>query len=160
MRIGIPAAGLGSRFLPLTRAVPKELLLLGDWPLIHHALLEAESAGFDSAIIVISPMKRAIRTYFETAPELEAELAEQGNLDGLARLLEAQAIARRMRITFIEQWTRGPGEAGFLNRALTGGDRLPRPLPPDVVPPLAHWGGPQAPPPGTRGPPPPGAGGA
>src|SRR3989442_2375676 len=136
MRIGIPAAGLGSRFLPLTRAVPKELLLLGDWPLIHHALLEAEGAGFDSAIIVISPMKRAIRTYFETAPELERELAEQGNLDGLARLLEAQAIAQRMQITFIEQWTRGPGEAGFLSPRLPRGGRLSLLLPPDLVPTL------------------------
>src|SRR5436305_870425 len=99
MRIVIPSAGLGSRFLPLTRAVPKELLLLGEWPLIHHALLEAEGAGFDSAIIVISPMKRAIRTYFEPAPELERDLAEQGNLAALARLLETQSIARRMKLT-------------------------------------------------------------
>src|SRR3989442_15482099 len=145
MRIGIPAAGLGSRFLPLTRAVPKELLLLGELPLIHHALLEAEGAGFDSAIIVISPMKRAIRTYFESAPELERELAEQGNLDGLARLLEAQAIARRMQLAFIEQWTRGPGEAVFLSRALPGEDRFALPLPPDVVPRVAHLrGGPNA----------------
>ncbi len=139
MRIVIPAAGLGSRFLPLTRAVPKELLLLGDWPLIHHALLEAEGAGFDSAIIVISPMKRAIRTYFEAAPELERELAEQGNLDGLARLLEAQSIARRMQITFIEQWTRGPGEAVLLSRALTGEDNFAVLLPDDVVPSVDHW---------------------
>ncbi|TMD84670.1 MAG: hypothetical protein E6I74_02255 [Chloroflexi bacterium] len=63
MRIVIPSAGLGSRFLPLTRAVPKELLLLGEWPLIPHALLEAEGAGFESAIVVISPMKQAIRTW-------------------------------------------------------------------------------------------------
>jgi len=139
MRIVIPAAGLGSRFLPLTRAVPKELLLLGDWPLIHHALLEAEGAGFDAAIIVISPMKRAIRTYFEAAPELERELAEQGNLDGLARLLEAQSLARRMQVTFIEQWTRGPGEAVLLSRALTGEDNFAVLLPDDVVPSTGHW---------------------
>ena len=139
MRIVIPAAGLGSRFLPLTRAVPKELLLLGDWPLIHHALLEAEGAGFDSAIIVISPMKRAIRTYFEAAPELERELTEQGNLEALARLQEAQMIARRMRITFIEQWTRGPGEAVLLSHALTGEDRFAVLLPDDVVPSVDHW---------------------
>ena len=139
MRIVIPSAGLGSRFLPLTRAVPKELLLLGEWPLIHHALLEAEGAGFESAIVVISPMKQAIRTYFEPAPELERELAEQGNLAALARLLEAQAIARRMNLTFIEQWTRGPGEAVLLSRELTGEDTFAVLLPDDVVPSVDHW---------------------
>ena len=139
MRIVIPSAGLGSRFLPLTRAVPKELLLLGEWPLIHHALLEAEGAGFESAIVVISPMKQAIRTYFEPAPELERELAEQGNLAALARLLEAQAIARRMNLTFIEQWTRGPGEAVLLSRELTGEDTFAVLLPDDVVPSVGHW---------------------
>jgi len=139
MRIVIPSAGLGSRFLPLTRAVPKELLLLGEWPLIHHALLEAEGAGFESAIIVISPMKQAIRTYFEPAPELERELAEQGNLAALARLLEAQAIARRMKLVFIEQWTRGPGQAVLLSRELTGEETFAVLLPDDVVPSVDHW---------------------
>src|SRR5439155_15304608 len=152
MRIVIAAAGLGSRFLPLTREVPKELLLLGDWPLIHHALLEAEGAGFDAAIIVISPMKRAIRTYFEAAPELERELAEQGNLDGLARLLEAQSLARRMQVTFIEQWTRGPGEAVLLSRALTGEDNFAVLLPDDVVPSTGHWRALRPPPTQTRAP--------
>jgi UTP--glucose-1-phosphate uridylyltransferase len=139
MRIVIPSAGLGSRFLPLTRAVPKELLPLGEWPLIHHALLEAEGAGFDSAIIVISPMKRAIRTYFEPAPELERELAEQGNLAALARLREVQSIARRMKIAFIEHWTRGPGQAVLLSRELTGEDTFAVLLPDDVVPSVDHW---------------------
>ena len=50
MRVVIPAAGLGTRFLPLTRAIPKELLPLGEWPVIHHALVEAETAGFSQAI--------------------------------------------------------------------------------------------------------------
>src|SRR5437016_9439172 len=154
MRIVIPSAGLGSRFLPLTRAVPKELLLLGEWPLIHHALLEAAGAGFDSAIVVISPMKQAIRTYFEPAPELERELAEQGNLAALARLLEAQAIARRMNLTFIEQWTRGPGEAVLLSRELTGEDTFAVLLPDDVVPSTGHWRALRAPAPPTGAPPP------
>ena len=139
MRIVIPSAGLGSRFLPLTRAVPKELLLLGEWPLIHHALLEAEGAGFDSAIVVISPNKQAIRTYFEPAPQLERELAEQGNLAALARLLETQSIARRMQLTFIEQWTRGPGQAVLLSHELTGEDTFAVLLPDDVVPSVDHW---------------------
>src|SRR5438105_9402645 len=84
-------------------------------------------------------MKQAIRTYFEPAPELERELAEQGNLAALARLLEAQAIARRMNLTFIEQWTRGPGEAVLLSRELTREDTFAVLLPDDVVPSVEHW---------------------
>src|SRR5207302_3322633 len=61
----IPAAGLGARFLPLSRVVPKELLPLGNRPLIHHAVLEAERAGLGPVTIVTSPSKRAIRSYFE-----------------------------------------------------------------------------------------------
>src|SRR5207237_7677250 len=71
--------------------------------------------------------------------ELERELAEQGNLAALARLLEAQAIARRMNLTFIEQWTRGPGEAVLLSRELTGEDTFAVLLPDDVVPSVDHW---------------------
>jgi UTP--glucose-1-phosphate uridylyltransferase len=139
MRVVIPAAGLGTRFLPLTRAIPKELLLLGEWPVIHHALMEAERAGFESAIIVISPAKRAIRTYFEPAPELERELAERGNRDGLERLWAAQSIAQRMKVVFVEAWTRGPGQAVLLSHGLTGEETFAVLLPDDVVPGVAHW---------------------
>jgi UTP--glucose-1-phosphate uridylyltransferase len=139
MRIVIPAAGLGTRFLPLTRAIPKELLPLGEWPVIHHALVEAETAGFSQAIIVISPWKQAIRTYFEAAPELERELEAQHNHEGLARLHEAQSIAQRMQLIFIEQWTRGPGEAVLLSQELTGEQEFAVLLPDDVVPTVAHW---------------------
>ena len=139
MRVVIPAAGLGTRFLPLTRAVPKELLLLGAWPLIHHALMESERAGFDSAIIVISPAKQAIRTYFEPAPWLERELDGHGDRDGRERLRAVQSIARRMKVVFIEAWTRGPGEALLLSRELTGEDTFGVLLPDDVVPGVDHW---------------------
>src|SRR5438105_15685381 len=88
MRIVIPGPGLGTRFLPLRRASPKEMLPLGELPVIHHALIEAETAGFDRAIIVISPWKHAMQTYFEAAPDLERELEAQHNHDGLARLHE------------------------------------------------------------------------
>src|SRR5579864_99055 len=139
MRAVIPAAGLGTRFLPLSRAIPKELLPLGELPVIHHALMEAERAGFQHAIIVISPMKRAIRTYFEAAPELEHELELAGNQAGLAKLHEAQAIAQRMQLLFIEAWTRGPGQAVLLSREATGEQEFGVLLPDDVVPTIDHW---------------------
>jgi UTP--glucose-1-phosphate uridylyltransferase len=139
MRAVIPAAGLGTRFLPLSRAIPKELLPLGELPVIHHALREAERAGFEQAIIVISPVKRAIRTYFEAAPDLEQELERAGNREGLSRLHEAQAIARRLEVIFIEAWTRGPGQAVLLSHSATGDDSFAVLLPDDVVPGVEHW---------------------
>ena len=139
MRIVIPAAGLGTRFLPLTRAIPKELLPLGDWPVIHHGLMEAERAGFDGAVIVISPWKRAIRTYFEPAPQLERQLERAGNHEGLERLHAAQSIAERMRLLFIEAWTRGPGQAALLAREATGDQEFGVLLPDDVVPTVGLW---------------------
>jgi UTP--glucose-1-phosphate uridylyltransferase len=139
MRAVIPAAGLGTRFLPMSRAIPKEMLPLGEWPVIHHALIEAEAAGFRQAIIVISPAKRAIRTYFEAAPELERELDAAGNWVGLRKLHEAQSIASRMQLSFIEAWTRGPGEAVLLSRDATGEQEFAVLLPDDVVPSVDHW---------------------
>lgn len=139
MRAVIPAAGLGTRFLPLTRAIPKELLPLGEWPVIHHTLIETERAGFEQAIIIISPAKRAIRDYFEPAPELERELERTRNRDGLDRLYEAQSIARRMQVMFIEAWTRGPGQAVLLAREATGDDVFAVLLPDDVIPTVEHW---------------------
>lgn len=68
MRLVIPAAGRGSRFLPLGLGVPKEMLPLGDRPLIDHAVREGAAAGFDSAVIVVAPGKEVIEEYFAANP--------------------------------------------------------------------------------------------
>jgi hypothetical protein len=65
VNVVIPAAGLGVRFRPLSRIMPKELLPMGGKPLIHHALEEADRAGFEQAVVVLSPTKSSIREYFE-----------------------------------------------------------------------------------------------
>src|SRR5436305_15171067 len=91
----IPAAGRGSRFLPVSRVVAKELLPLGCKPLIHHALDEVERAGFTSATIVTSPGKAALRAYFDPDPVLERALGDR-DPEALARLREAAAIAVRL----------------------------------------------------------------
>ena len=85
MRVVIPAAGLGRRFEPLSRVVPKELLLLGDRPLLHHALDEAARAGFEAAVLVVSPSKESlIRRYCEEAElPLPVEFAIQPVMAGL-----------------------------------------------------------------------------
>src|ERR1700737_467290 len=63
MKVIIPAAGLGTRFAPMQLSIPKELLPLGGSPLIGHALAEAARAGFESAIVVVSPTKHQLRDY-------------------------------------------------------------------------------------------------
>jgi UTP--glucose-1-phosphate uridylyltransferase len=83
MNAVIPAGGLGTRFAPLSRFVPKELFLLGDRPLIHHALDEAASSGFETAVVVVSPAKIALRRYLqEVTTPLQVEVVDQPEAAG------------------------------------------------------------------------------
>jgi UTP--glucose-1-phosphate uridylyltransferase len=140
MKVVIPAAGLATRFLPLSRVLPKELLPLGDKPLIHHALLEAELGGFDSAVVVISKRKSAIRAYFERDPWLERLLAARGEKAAVERLQEAAALAIRMDLKFIDQpEPLGLGDAVLRCRREAGPGPYAVLLPDDVVPAGDHW---------------------
>jgi UTP--glucose-1-phosphate uridylyltransferase len=77
----VPAAGLGTRFLPTTKAVPKELLPVVDTPAIELVAAEAAKAGADRMVIVTSADKEAVADYFKPAPELEATLEQRGKQD-------------------------------------------------------------------------------
>ena len=79
-----PVAGLGTRFLPATKAMPKEMLPIVDKPLIQYAVEEAIEAGIDQLIFVTGRNKRAIEDHFDTAYELENELAARGKAELLA----------------------------------------------------------------------------
>ena len=79
-----PVAGLGTRFLPATKANPKEMLPIVDKPLIQYAVEEAISAGVTQLIFVTSSSKRAIEDHFDTSYELESKLEERGKFDVLA----------------------------------------------------------------------------
>lgn len=81
-----PVAGLGTRFLPATKAVPKEMLPVVDRPLIQYAVEEAVAAGVETLIFVTNRSKHAIYDHFERAPEMEAKLEAKGKLDLLARM--------------------------------------------------------------------------
>jgi|TARA_B110000977_G_scaffold87810_1_gene116783 UTP--glucose-1-phosphate uridylyltransferase len=81
-----PVAGLGTRFLPATKANPKEMLPIVDKPLIQYAAEEAVDAGIDTLIFIIGRNKRAIPDHFDKAYELEAELEASGKLDRLAEV--------------------------------------------------------------------------
>lgn len=81
-----PVAGLGTRFLPATKSIPKEMLPIVDKPLIQYAVEEALEAGIDTLIFVTSRKKHAISDHFDTAFELETRLADAGKEELLARI--------------------------------------------------------------------------
>lgn len=96
----IPAAGMGTRFLPATKAVPKELLPILDTPALQLIIDEAVGAGIDRVVVVTSHAKPAIERYFDDAPHVVAKLRSTGR-DHLAARLEA--IGRDVRIIFAYQ---------------------------------------------------------
>jgi UTP--glucose-1-phosphate uridylyltransferase len=83
-----PVAGLGTRFLPATKSIPKEMLPIVDKPLIQYAVEEALEAGIDTLIFVTSRKKHAISDHFDTSFELETRLADAGKAELLARITE------------------------------------------------------------------------
>ncbi|MEV0088010.1 UTP--glucose-1-phosphate uridylyltransferase [Saccharopolyspora sp. NPDC050642] len=88
----VPAAGLGTRFLPTTKAVPKELLPVVDTPGIELVAAEAAEAGAQRLVIVTSPEKRAVAEYFRPQPELEQTLKDRGKDELLAKVRRGPAL--------------------------------------------------------------------
>jgi UTP--glucose-1-phosphate uridylyltransferase len=84
-----PVAGLGTRFLPATKAMPKEMLPVVDKPLIQYAVEEAAAAGIEQMIFVTGRNKRAIEDHFDRAPELEQQLAASGKRELMDALMSA-----------------------------------------------------------------------
>src|SRR5690606_31830955 len=82
----IPAAGLGTRFIPATKAMPKEMLPILDKPTIQYIVEEAARAGIEDIIIVTGKHKRAIEDHFDIQKELETTLYEKGKLELLDRV--------------------------------------------------------------------------
>ncbi len=99
----IPAAGLGTRFLPVTKAVPKEMLPIAGKPLIQYAVEEAAASGLETVILVLGRGKRLIAEYFHENPALEDLLVQQG------RETEAEALRRLTRLVEIRTvWQDSP----------------------------------------------------
>lgn len=95
-----PAAGLGTRFLPATKAQPKEMLTLIDKPLIQYGIEEVVKSGVDNVIIVTSKGKNSIEDYFDYNRELEMFLEEKGNYEALR---EVQRISDLIKIFYVRQ---------------------------------------------------------
>ncbi|MGH3829483.1 MAG: UTP--glucose-1-phosphate uridylyltransferase [Pseudonocardiaceae bacterium] len=90
----VPAAGLGTRFLPTTKTVPKELLPVLDTPAIEYVAAEAARAGADRLVLVVSPGKESVAAHFDANPDLEAELRAQGKDALLAKVRRAPGLIR------------------------------------------------------------------
>ncbi len=90
----IPAAGYGTRFLPISKAVPKEMLPLVDKPVIQYVVEEAVASGIEDILIIISRSKRSIEEHFHPAFDLEAELSAKSREADLADLRRMQSMAR------------------------------------------------------------------
>jgi len=96
-----PVAGLGTRFLPATKSIPKEMLPIVDRPIIQYAVDEAIEAGCDTLIFVTGRSKRAVEDYFDRAPELEAELEAKGKTEALE--LVRNIIPPHVKVLFVRQ---------------------------------------------------------
>lgn len=116
-----PVAGLGTRFLPATKAMPKEMLPIIDKPLIHYAVEEAKAAGIEQFFFVTSRQKSAIDDHFDRAVELEAALRERGKTE-LLEELEAH-MPEPGQIAYTRQQTPlGLGHAVWCARSLVGNE--------------------------------------
>ena len=89
----IPAAGLGTRFLPATKATPKEMLPVVDKPAIQYVVEEAVTAGLDDVLLIIGRGKRSIEDHFDRAYELEEALAAKDDMDRLGQVRESSELA-------------------------------------------------------------------
>ena len=126
----IPAAGLGTRFLPATKAMPKEMLPILDKPIIQYIVEEAIAAGIEDIIIVTGKGKRAIEDHFDNAIELENVLIERNKLD----LLEKVQASSKVDIHFIRQKEpKGLGHAIWCARKFIGNEPFAVLLGDDIV---------------------------
>src|ERR671915_234866 len=127
----IPAAGLGTRFLPATKASPKEMLPLVDKPLIQYVVEEAVASGIESVIIVTGRGKSAIEDHFDISFELEQLLRERGKQNELKQM---RAISEMARISYVRQREAlGLGHAILQARDLVGDEPFAVMLSDDII---------------------------
>jgi UTP--glucose-1-phosphate uridylyltransferase len=127
-----PVAGLGTRFLPATKSVPKEIMTLVDRPLIQYAIDEARAAGIKEFIFVTSRGKSALEDYFDDAPDLEKSLCKAGKVELLKTLKETSMDSGA--IAYLRQHKPlGLGHAVWCARRLVGNEPFAVILPDDVI---------------------------
>ncbi len=127
-----PVAGLGTRFLPATKSIPKEILTLVDRPLIQYAIDEAREAGIKEFIFVTAKGKNALEDYFDAAPELEKALRKKKKTD-LLRELKATDMDSGAIAYIRQREALGLGHAVWCARRLIGNEPFAVILPDDVI---------------------------
>ena len=127
----IPAAGLGTRFLPVTKLVPKELLPILDKPMLQYVVEEAAEAGIERVIVVTSRGKESIAAYFQAMPDLEERLADSG---ATALAAKVRAAAELAQVSFvIQEQPLGLGHAVLTAEEAVAGEPFVVILPDDII---------------------------
>lgn len=116
----IPAAGLGTRVLPATKSVPKEMLPIVDRPAIHYIIEEAVRAGITDILVITSRGKSSVEDYFDRAPELEERLLASGKEDLYRQIMEVTHIANIQYVR--QQEAKGLGHAVLCAKSFVGSD--------------------------------------
>jgi UTP--glucose-1-phosphate uridylyltransferase len=127
----IPAAGRGTRFLPLTKSVPKELAPIVSTPALEFVVAEASQHGLADVLLVLSEGKAAIADYFSPNPELEAALEAKGDLEALASVRHATGLATIHQVE--QRKPRGLGDAVAHGEQFANGEALVVLLPDDLI---------------------------
>ncbi|MGA7315032.1 MAG: UTP--glucose-1-phosphate uridylyltransferase GalU [Silvibacterium sp.] len=126
-----PAAGFGTRFLPATKAIPKEMLALVDKPIIQYGVEEALASGCDQIIIVTARGKSAIEDHFDISYELEASLEKRAKTDLLSI---ARKVSNMADLSYVRQKeAKGLGHAVLMAKELVGDEPFAVILPDDVI---------------------------
>ncbi|MBI4030350.1 MAG: UTP--glucose-1-phosphate uridylyltransferase [Proteobacteria bacterium] len=126
-----PVAGLGTRFLPATKVLPKEILPLNDRPVIQHSWEEARAAGIEEFIFVSHPRKDILQKHFEAQPDLEKILEAGNKKEWLAAVRESTLPAEKLHVTYQPE-PLGLGHAVWCAKGLVGDEPFAVILPDDV----------------------------
>ena len=127
----IPAAGLGTRFLPVTKSVPKELLPILDRPMLQYVVEEAAEAGVEEVIVVSAPGKESVADYFRPHPALERRLGESDAPELLEKVLAASRLGQ---VSFVvQEEALGLGHAVLTAKEAVGDEPFVVILPDDIV---------------------------
>jgi UTP--glucose-1-phosphate uridylyltransferase len=127
----IPAAGLGTRFLPVTKSVPKELLPILEKPMLQYVVEEAYEAGIQEVILVTAPGKESITSYFQPHPGLERHLEASGSAELLDKVRQTSALAEVRHV--VQEEPLGLGHAVLTAKEAVGNETFLVILPDDII---------------------------
>ncbi|MDD5339082.1 MAG: UTP--glucose-1-phosphate uridylyltransferase GalU [Dehalococcoidales bacterium] len=130
-KVVITAAGYGTRFLPVTRSQPKEMLPLLDKPLIHYSVEEAIKSGINQIVLVTSASKRSIEDYFKRSPGLESFLKDKGETELLKSMDEITRMADYCYV--LQKEPKGLGDAVLTVKVVVGNEPFALMLPDDII---------------------------